>query len=47
MLFNRADFVAHPFTEDPLVERPAIQLFPELGWGALPALAWVCKRRTA
>ena len=27
-----------PFTEDPLVERPAIQLFSSLGWETVSAL---------
>jgi len=27
----------HPFTEDHLVERPAVQLFSELGWETVAA----------
>ena len=28
---------AHPYTEDQLVEQPAIQLFADLGWQTLSA----------
>src|SRR6266704_3693195 len=30
--------MAHPYTEDQLVEQPAIGLFAELGWQAVSAL---------
>src|ERR1035437_8927663 len=29
---------AHAYTEDQLVEQPAVELFAELGWSAVPAL---------
>ena len=28
----------HPYTEDQLVEQPAIGLFPELGWTTVSAM---------
>jgi hypothetical protein len=35
---NRNDQMAYAYSEDQLVEQPAIGLFAELGWATMPAL---------
>jgi type I restriction enzyme R subunit len=32
----------HAYTEDQLVDQPAVELFPELGWQTVSALEEVC-----